>query len=133
MQHGRIDLFSVWFFNPANTYSPLGGSTFIVWLMGPFGNDVAARFVEAPALIFVGVGIFQMGRNLGAADATAALVAAGAVTRPFLKAAMMGKDDLFVVGFFISALIALIAEEGDAGKVWGGAAWGRCAGVDAGD
>ncbi len=108
LQHRRIDLFSVWFFNPANSYSPLGGSTFIVWLMGPFGNDVLARFVEVPALIFVGVGIFQLGRELGADDATAGLVAAAAVVaRPFINQAIGGKDDLFVVGFFISALIAL--------------------------
>lgn len=108
LQDRRIDLFSVWFFNPANTYSPLAGSTFIVWLMTPFGNDILARFVEVPALIFVGVGIFQLGRQLGADDATAALIAAAAmIARPFINQAIMGKDDLFVVAFFISALIAM--------------------------
>jgi hypothetical protein len=108
LQHQRIDLFSVWFFNPANSYSPLGGSTFIVWLMAPFGNDVLARFVQVPALIFVGVGVFQLGRELGADDATAALVGAAAiVARLFINQAISGGDDLFVVGFFISALIAM--------------------------
>jgi hypothetical protein len=108
LQDRRIDLFSVWFFNPANTYSPLAGSTFIVWLMTPFGNDILARFVEVPALIFVGVGILQLGRQLGADDATAALMAAATmVARPFINQAIMGKDDLFVVAFFISALIAM--------------------------
>jgi hypothetical protein len=76
--------------------------------MTPFGSDVLARFVEVPALIFVGVGIFQLGRQLGSDDATAALIAAAAViARPFINQAIMGKDDLFVVAFFISALIAI--------------------------
>jgi hypothetical protein len=108
LQDGRIDLFQTWFFNPANTFSPLAGSTFIAWLIAPFGTDALARFVEVPALALVGVGVYRVGRELGADGATAALVAAGAVVaRPMLHQEVMGLDDLFVVLFALSAVLGL--------------------------
>ena len=33
LQKRRIVLFQTWFFNPANTYSPLAGSMFMTWLL----------------------------------------------------------------------------------------------------
>ena len=107
-QTGRLTLFPTWFFNPANTYSPLGGSTFIAWLIAPFDNDVLARFVQVPALAIVGVALFQLCRQLGVRLAVAALIAAaGVLARPMLFASIMGKDDLFVAAFFLLALIAM--------------------------
>src|SRR5207302_11316081 len=96
-QTGRLGLFPTWFFNPANTYSPLAGSTFIAWLIAPFDMDIVARFVEVPALIVVGIGVFQLCRQMGVEPAIAGLIAAAAVlARPMFFASIMGKDDLFV-------------------------------------
>ena len=40
------------------------GSTFVAWLMGPMGNDVLARFVEVPALVFLFLAVVQLARAL---------------------------------------------------------------------
>ncbi len=108
LQQGRIELFQTWFFNPANTYSPLAGSLLIVWLIAPFGNDVLARFVEVPALLCIGLALYRLCRVLGVRGSVASLIAAaGIVSRPIFLPCMMGKDDLFVAFFFIAALVAL--------------------------
>ena len=52
LQTGKLGLYETWFYNPANSYSPLAGSTFIAWLIAPLGNYVIARFVQVgPALL----------------------------------------------------------------------------------
>jgi hypothetical protein len=108
IQQGRISLFQTWFFNPANTYSPLAGSTFIAWLLLPFGNDLAARFVEVPALLCVGLAMYRLCLVLSVRCTVAALVAGAAVlSRPIFMPCMMGKDDLFVAFFFVATLVAL--------------------------
>ncbi len=108
IQQGRIDYFQTWFFNPANTFSPLAGSTFIAWLLLPFGNDLLARFVEVPALLCSGLAIYRLSRELRVAMPVAAIVAAAAVlSRPLFTPCMMGKDDLFVVFFFLAAVVAM--------------------------
>lgn len=108
LQRGRIELFQTWFFNPANTYSPLAGSVFITWLMIPFGNDVMARFVEVPALLCVGIAMYRLCRQMDATPLTAGLVASAAVlARPVFEPCMMAKDDLFVAFFFVAALVAM--------------------------
>ena len=124
LQQGKIGLFQTWFFNPANTYSPLAGSVFITWLIVPFGSDVLARFVEVPALLCVGLATYRLCRQLcstepgragpdrgGTPRLCAGFVAAAAVlARPIFEPCMMGKDDLFVAFFFIAALVALSPE-----------------------
>lgn len=108
LQSGRLGLFPTWFFNPANTYSPLAGSAFIAWLLAPFNNDVLARFVELPALLGIGLAVFLLGRLLRVELVPAGLVAAAVVVaRPMLFPAIMGKDDLFVTLFFACALIGM--------------------------
>ena len=108
IQQGKIAYFPTWFFNPANTYSPLAGSTFIAWLLLPFGNDLLARFVEVPALLCVGMAIYRLGRQIGARPLVAVLMGWAAIlSRPFFTACMMSKDDLFVVFFFSAALVAM--------------------------
>lgn len=66
LRTGRLSIFPTWFFNPANTYSPLGGSTFITWLMAPEGNDVIARFVQAPAMLLIFFATVQLCRQVTA-------------------------------------------------------------------
>jgi hypothetical protein len=108
LQDAKINLFQTWFFNPANTYSPLAGSVFIVWLIAPFHSDVIARFVEVPALICVGIAMYRLCNQLGAKPPLAALIAAAAtLARPIFLPGMMGKDDLFVAFFFLAALVAM--------------------------
>ena len=108
LQRGRIDVFPTWFFNPANAYSPLAGSAWVAWLMVPFGSDVLARFVQVPAVLCVGLGVYRLGRQRSATPTAAALAAAAAVLcRPLFTAALMGKDDLFVAFTFVATLVAL--------------------------
>lgn len=108
LQSGRLSLFDTWFHNPANTYSPLAGSMFMAWLIAPLGNDAVARFVQAPAMLFVLLAMVQLGRALGASVAVSAIVATAAVlSRPFVSQSILAKDDLFVAAFFVSALVAL--------------------------
>ena len=108
LQRGRIEVFPTWFFNPANGYSPLAGSTFVAWLMVPFRSDVLARFVQVPALLCVGIGVYRLCREVSAGAVAAAAVAAAAVLcRPLLTASLMGKDDLFVAFAFVASLVAL--------------------------
>ena len=125
LQRGRIGLFPTWFFNPANGYSPLAGSAFVAWLMVPFGSDVMARFVQVPALLFTGLGVYRLARQVAPVAAEAATpvepvrsgfpavsqsvmaAAAAVLCRPLFMASLTGKDDLFVAFTFAAALVAL--------------------------
>jgi hypothetical protein len=121
LQTGHLGVMPVWFFNPANSYSPLAGSTFVAWLMGPMGNDVLARFVEVPALVFLFLGVVQLSRALGGTPAergangnnlaTAALLAlAVACARPFIGQTILAKDDLPLAAFVVAAMVSLSRE-----------------------
>jgi hypothetical protein len=108
LQRRHIGLFQTWFFNPANTYSPLAGSMFITWMLAPLGSDVLARFVAVPALICIGIAMYRLCREMGTRVTVAALTAAAAMfARPVFLPSMMGKDDLFVAFFFIATLVAM--------------------------
>jgi hypothetical protein len=108
LQDGRISLYPVWFFNPANTWSPLAGSAWMAWLLMPAGNDVFARFVQLPALWVIFLAMIQLGRALGADLITASLVAVAAVlSRPFIGQVVLVKDDLFVSAFFMIVVAGL--------------------------
>jgi hypothetical protein len=128
LQQGRISLFQTWFFNPANTYSPLAGSMFIVWMIAPFGSDVMARFVEVPTLLCVGIAMYRLCREVGVRITVAALVAGAAVlSRPIFTPSMMGKDDLFVAFFFIATIVAMSPAR--SGERWGFARFGIALGL----
>jgi len=108
LQTGWLGLYEVWFYNPANTYSPLAGSVFMAWLMAPMGNDVLAKFVQAPALLFLFVAVLQLCRAIGINNKTAAVIGLATVlSRPFFSQAIVAKDDLFIAVFCIAALTGL--------------------------
>lgn len=108
LQAHKITLFETWFFNPANTYSPLAGSTFIAWLMAPLGNDTIASFVQIPALVGLWFVIVRLTRQAGLDLFPAILTATAAATaQPFIRASVLSKDDLFVAMFFGAALSGL--------------------------
>jgi hypothetical protein len=108
LQKKRIVLFQTWFFNPANTYSPLGGSMFMIWLLAPIGNDALARFVQVEPWVLIFFAMMTLGRSGGAAAPAAALVALATVlSRPFISESILAKDDLFVAAFFLSVASAL--------------------------
>jgi hypothetical protein len=111
LQHRRIDLFQTWFFNPANTYSPLAGSMFIAWLLAPMGNDSLARFVEIGPLLLVFFCMLRICRNCGARPALAAPLALAAVlSRPLLVECTLTQDDIFVAAFFAAVVANLSAD-----------------------
>lgn len=102
---GRISLFETWFFNPANTYSPLAGSTFIAWWIAPLGNDVLARHAQVPALFLIFFAALRIMRAMGARTSIAALVALALIlSKPFLRHAEIEKDDLYLAAFFACAV-----------------------------
>jgi hypothetical protein len=102
---GRLGLFTTWFFNPANTYSPLAGSTFIAWLIGAVGCDVLVQFVQGQALVMMFFGIIELCRGLEVRLRIAAVVAlAAVVSRPLLSQSFEVKDDLFAAAFFLAAV-----------------------------
>jgi hypothetical protein len=108
LQKKRIVLFQTWFFNPANTYSPLAGSMFITWLLAPIGNDALARFVQIGPWFLVFFSILEIGTSIGATLPAAALAALATVlSRPFISESILAKDDLFVAACFLATVAAL--------------------------
>lgn len=105
LQQGRITIFETWFFNPANTYSPLAGSMFAASLIAPFGNDTAARFMQAPAVQAIFFACVLIARRIGAGFLTATSIAvAVALSRPIVGQAGLAKDDLFLAAFALMAV-----------------------------
>lgn len=108
LQTGKLGLYEAWFYNPANSYSPLAGSVFIEWLLAPLGNDMLARFVQAGPLVLLFVAVLNLGRRLGAEARVAAMIAAAAVlARPIIGQTILAKDDLFAAAFFVLAVDAM--------------------------
>jgi hypothetical protein len=105
LQTGHLGLYNTWFFNPANTYSPLAGSTFLLWLIAPIRADLLADFAQMPALILIFFAILQIARALGASLSIASLAATAALlSRPFISEAILVKDDQFLAAFFLAAI-----------------------------
>ena len=110
LQTHHIGIYNTWFFNPANTYSPLAGSTFLLWLIAPIGVDQLANFAQMPALILIFFAIVQIARSLGVRTFIAALAATAALlSRPFISEAIIVKDDHFLAAFFIAAVAGCAA------------------------
>ena len=108
LQQRRIGLFQTWFFNPANTYSPLAGSIWAAWLLAPMGSDVLARLVELGPMLLLFLSILQLCLECGVRGAVAAVLAGAAViSRPFYSESIVAKDDLFVAAFFAAALVGI--------------------------
>jgi hypothetical protein len=114
LQSHRLGIFQVWFFNPANTYSPLAGSMFDLWLLGPMGNDSLARFVQLGPWILIFLCVVRIAIRAGAQTSGAALVGLATVlSRPFIGEATLPMDDLFVAAFFLAAVCALVGRGDD--------------------
>lgn len=108
LQHGRVDLYQTWFFNPANTYSPLAGSMFYAWLLGPIGNDTLAVWAPAPMIPLLFLAVVAIARSMNASNLVAVLVAAGfCLSRPIVNQIDKGKDDLFLAAFFAITIAAM--------------------------
>lgn len=106
LQRGRIGLFPVWFFNPFNTWSPLGGSTFIYWLLAPMRGDVLVRFVQAPPVLLLWAAMLQLGRLAGVRTLPALLCAFAVVSRPACSELIAPRDDLFLSAFVLVGVVA---------------------------
>jgi hypothetical protein len=120
LQTGRIGLLPTWFFNPANAYSPLGGSIFMAWLIAPIGSDLLVRYVQLGPLILLFFVVLEIARLLGARNVTAALVATACVmVRSFVNQVIVPKDDLFLTAFATAAVISLAPQRADeSGSPW---------------
>jgi len=107
LRTGHLSLFETWFFNPANTFSPLAGSTFITWWIAPLGNDILARHEQLPALLLVFFAALRLMRAIGVHTTVAALIALALIlSRPFLHQVEVEKDDLYLTAFFACAAAA---------------------------
>jgi 4-amino-4-deoxy-L-arabinose transferase-like glycosyltransferase len=108
LQQHQMGLFQTWFFNPANTFSPLAGSMFAAYLIGPMGNDSLARFMQLGVWVLIFLAVMKLARSAGASSGAVALAGlAAAVSRPFVSQAVLVKDDLFVTAFFLVAVLAV--------------------------
>jgi hypothetical protein len=108
LQTGRLGIYPSWYWNPAASYSPATGATFMAWLMAPAGNDVFVRYVQLPPLIFIFFLVVRMSRLMGADRATAGLIGvATCLSRPLFSEAVFQKDDLFVTAFIAAAVLSL--------------------------
>ncbi len=104
LQEHRLSLFQTWFFNPANTFSPLAGSLFQAFLIAPLHNDALARFAQIAPWAMV----FLIAAQLGSDRRCAAVAALALVlSRPFISESILAKDDLFVAAFFLAAVAEL--------------------------
>jgi hypothetical protein len=119
MRRHTLAIFPTWYWNPANSYAPQCSTTWFVWLLEPFKNDVLARFGQAPALLWIFVLVY---RGFSVADSgafdlrsrhglesrgTGALIAVAAVlSRPLFSEALFAKDDLIVTALFLTAVMA---------------------------
>jgi hypothetical protein len=111
LQTHRLGLFETWFFNPANTYSPLAGSAYIAWWMAPMGNDVLARHVPVAALVLIFFAAVRLIRALGVRPIVAGMVALALVlSQPFLRQSIIEKDDLYLSAFFTCVVAGCAAE-----------------------
>jgi hypothetical protein len=111
LQTGRLGLYEAWYYNPANSYSPLGGSTYIAWLIAPLGNDVLARFVQVGPLIFLFIAMTKLLRSLRVSDIASPILAAGVVlVRSYVSQTILAKDDLFVAALFVVLIETLRRE-----------------------
>jgi hypothetical protein len=128
LQQGRIERFQAWFFNPANTFSPLAGSAWYAWLLGPIGNDTLAVHAQSPMVLLLFLAAVQIGRRLGASDWTAVLLAVAiCLSRPVVFQLDKGKDDLFLLAFFATAVAAIVSPKTDPLRLWRvGLAVGLC-------
>jgi hypothetical protein len=113
LQTHRLTLFPAWYWNPANTFSPLAAEAFMAFLIAPFRSDMLVRFVQIPALLMIALAMYRLGRHLRARPILAACVAvATMLSRTIFAQGTLVKDDLFVAAFFVTAVVGL-AEAGD--------------------
>lgn len=107
----RLSLFTVWFSNPANTYSPLAGEAFIAWLLAPVGNDMLSHFVQMPAMLLLYVASVEA---LGAVGVPVVLSVIGVLSvvlcQSLVTQSILVKNDLFVAAFFM-AIVAGCSRE----------------------
>jgi hypothetical protein len=105
LRNGRIDLLPLWFFNPANTFSPLAGSIFVTWWIAPLGNDALSIIVQGPPLLLLFAAAIQMGRAVGLPITLAAMLATAlSVCRPFNSELTSARDDIYLAAFIATAL-----------------------------
>ena len=108
MQTGRLGIYATWYWNPAASYSPATGMTFMAWLMAPAGNDVFVRFVQVPALVFVFFLTVWLCRVMGCGRTGAGLLGIAAMlSRSLFSEALFPKDDLFITAFVAAAILSL--------------------------
>ncbi len=107
LQDHQLSLVPIWFYNPANTYSPLAGSVFVAWWMGLTGNDLLARWVAFPALLLLAFAGYSLLRRLRCSPGVSALLMiALALCRPVVSQVTTGKDDVYLAALFCCALVA---------------------------
>lgn len=110
VQDGRISLVDLWYWLPANAYSPIAGSCWIAWWLAPIGNDSLSRFVQMPTWLLLFAASLRLLRDLRVPIVAAGLAAVAVVlARPFLTQLAIAKDDIGVAALAITLLGGLHA------------------------
>jgi len=108
MQSGRLGIYPSWYWNPAASYSPATGMTFMAWLMAPAGCDVFVRFVQVPPLVCIFFLTVRLCRVMGCGRTAAGLLGIAAMlSRSLFSEALIPKDDLFITAFVAAAILSL--------------------------
>ncbi len=108
IQTHRLGTYPTWYWNPAASYSPATGSVFMAWWMTPAGNNVFVRFVQLPPLVFLFFLVVRLCRLLKCSLTVCGLIGiAATLSRPLFSEAIFPKDDLYVTGFIIAAILSL--------------------------
>jgi hypothetical protein len=89
---------------------PNNGDVLSLLAVLPFGDLGLARFVFVPWLVLTGLGVFALGRELGAPRSTAAVFGAAAAGLPIVaRSALLGVDpDVVMYATFTTGLLFLV-------------------------
>lgn len=112
LQNRSLAMYDVWYWMPANTYSPLAGTTWTVWLMVFLGNDALARFVQLLAVALLLPSLIALLRGVGVRPMVATPISAAAIlSGPVITQALLPKDDLFVLAILVAIISACRPDE----------------------
>ncbi|MFH1539659.1 MAG: glycosyltransferase family 39 protein, partial [bacterium] len=132
LKSGRISIVQTLSTDQASSYYPANAELLYLWLMAPFHDDVAARFLQwffAVVMMVCGWGIVRragLGKTASAAAAAATLLTPG-----FFRQVVNCDADIVFTAFFLLAVYFLLVA-GDEGGWHGFALGGLAAGLMAG-
>lgn len=133
LKSGRISIVQTLSTDQASSYYPANAELLYLWLMLPFRDDVAARFLQWLFAVVCVAGGWGIVRRVGLGRTAAAAAAAATLLTPgFFRQVVNCDADIVFTAFFLMAVYFLLnAREGEGprGFILGGLAAGLMAGT----